>query len=182
MTLPEKSAARSILKKYVRDQYQQHHAEMVGCAMEGYAKKWNEDSHLWWITGYFHDIDYEKYPNLHPGPSLQWFLEWGYPNEMIHAVEAHANGFNGFSISPNTLIAKTLIACDEICGIFYAYQKLHPVPYSEMKTSSIKKRLKEVKFAPNIQREHIYSAVDNLSISIDEHIDTLINSFRYLES
>jgi predicted hydrolase (HD superfamily) len=182
MTLPDKPIARNILKKYVHDHYQQHHAEMVGCAMEGYARKWKQDSDLWWITGFFHDIDYEQYPDLHPGPSLQWFLEWGYPEEMIHAIEAHANGFNGFSTPPKTLIAKTLVACDEICGIFYAYQKLHPVPYYEMETSSIKKRLKEKKFAPTIQRDHIYKAVDDLNISIEEHIDTLIDSFRYLEN
>lgn len=180
MTLPTKSEAKEILHTYVTDHYQQHHAEMVARATEGYAELWNEDTHLWWITGYFHDIDYEQFPTKHPGPSLEWFKEWQYPDELIHAIEAHANGFNGFTTKPETKLAKTLIACDEICGIFYAYQKLNPIPYGEMKVSSIKKRLAESKFAPGISRDHIHTAVTDLDISLDDHIENLITFFKTL--
>ena len=38
-----------------------------------------------------------------------------------------------------TKLAAALLACDEISGIFYAYRKLNPVRYGEMKASSIKK-------------------------------------------
>ena len=180
MSLPTQNEARTLLHQYVQDTYQRYHAEMVAAAMRGYAKKWQEDEELWWLTGYVHDIDYDQYPAAHPGPSLHWFADWGYPEELIHAVEAHANGFNSFTTKPETKLAKTLVACDEICGIFYAYQKLNPIPFSEMKVSSIKKRLKETKFAPGIDREHIYHACLDLSVEIDEHIATLINAFAEL--
>lgn len=147
---------------------------MVATAVAGYARDRGEDETLWWLTGYFHDIDYDQHPSEHPGPSLEWFKEWGYPEALIHAVEAHADGFNGFTTVPATDLAKVLVACDEICGIFYAYQKLNPIPFGDMKVSSIKKRLKEVKFAPGIDREHIFKAVDNLGITIEEHIENLI--------
>ncbi|MFT7507666.1 MAG: putative hydrolase (HD superfamily), partial [Acidimicrobiales bacterium] len=115
-------------------------------------------------------------------PSLEWFAQWGYPQELIHAVEAHADGFNGFTTKPETLLAKALIACDEICGIYYAYQKLNPIPYEEMKTTSIKKRLRELKFAPGINREHIYNGVENFEITLDEHIENLTSFFSNLSS
>lgn len=177
MTLPSKDEARTLLHKYVTDPYQQFHAEMVGAAMAGYARQRGEDEQLWWLTGYLHDIDYNQHPNEHPGPSLTWFREWGYPETLVHAVEAHANGFNGFSTKPETDLAKALVACDEICGIFYAYQKLNPVPFHEMKTSSIKKRLKERKFAPGISREHIHHAVEDFGVSLEEHIANLTTFF-----
>ncbi len=178
MTLPTKTEARTILHSYVSDSYQRHHAEMVAACMEGYALLENENSNLWWLTGYFHDIDYERYPTEHPGPSLVLFTDWQYPHELIHAIEAHAYGFNGFTTTPETKLAKTLVACDEICGIFYAYQKLNSIPYGDMKLSSIKKRLSESKFAPGINREHIYTAVTNLNITIDEHITHLISFLK----
>ena len=180
MTLPNRDDARVLLASYVTDPYQRFHAEMVGAAMAGYAKKGGEDIELWWTTGYLHDIDYEQYPSDHPGPSLTWFTEWDYPNELIHAVEAHADGFNGFTTKPETLLARTLLACDEICGLIYAYQKLNPIPYSDIKVSSIKKRFTEPKFAPGINREHIQKAVDALGITLDEHITNILVSLGNL--
>lgn len=181
MTLPTKEQAQALLEQHVTDSYQRHHALMVGTALLGYAEKYGEDKDLWFITGYLHDLDYNQHPTEHPGPSLTWFKDLNYPAELIHAVEAHANGFNGFTKKPETKLAKALIACDEICGIFYAYRKLNPLPYGEMKASSIKKRLKETKFAPGIDRAHIQNGCEDFGITIDEHIENLISFFSKLD-
>jgi len=181
MILPTKDEARALLSQHVQDTYQRFHAEMVAVAMEGYATKLGENEQLWWLTGYLHDIDYDEFPALHPGPSLEWFKEWDYPKELIQAVEAHANGFNGFTTPPVSLLDKALIACDEICGIFYAYQKLNPIPYGEMKAKSIKKRLKELKFAPGIDRGHIYKGCEDFGVTTDEHAENLIGFFATLD-
>lgn len=181
MSLPTRSEAVALLETYVSDSYQRYHALMVATAMAGYAKQLGEDEDLWWLTGYLHDIDYDQFPTEHPGPSLKWFAEWGYPPELIHAVLAHANGFNGFTEKPKTPLAKALIACDEICGIFYAYQKLNPIPFGEMKASSIKKRLKEERFAPGIDRAHINNGATEFGVTIDEHVANLIEFFSALD-
>jgi len=181
MNLPTNTEANAILHEHVTDTYQRLHAQMVAAAMAEYARKFNDDQHLWWTTGLLHDIDYELHPKEHPGPSLGWFHTWGYPPELIHAVEAHADGFNGFTTKAETLLAKTLLACDEICGIFYAYQKLNPIPYGEMKVSSIMKRLREEKFAPGINRAHIYQAVKALGVTLEEHIQILIAALSTLD-
>jgi predicted hydrolase (HD superfamily) len=181
-TLPTtRDNARTLLAAHVTDAYQRHHAEMVATAVAGYAVIYKEDEHLWWCTGYLHDIDYDQYPQAHPGPSLDWFKLWNYPPALIHAVEAHAYGFNGFTQKPETDLARVLLACDEICGIFYAYQKLNPIPFSAIKVSSIKKRLTEEKFAPGISRPHIYEAVTALGITIEQHIENLIRALSTLD-
>lgn len=177
MTIPTKEEARELLAQHVPDEYQRLHAEMVATAVEGYAGKYNGDEHLWWLTGYLHDIDFGQHPDTHPGPSLEWFREWQYPDELIHAVEAHALGFNGFTTEPETDLAQVLIACDEISGIFYAYKRLNPIPYGEMKAKSIVKRVRDKGFAPAIDRGHIYTAVDRLGIDISEHAQNLIGFF-----
>ena len=107
-----KDEIQSLLYSYVKDPYQRFHAEMVAAAVAGYASTYGANEHLWWLTGYLHDIDYDQYPEAHPGPSLTWFLKWGYPAELIHAVEAHADGFNGFTTKPKTDLARVLLACD----------------------------------------------------------------------
>lgn len=174
MSLPTRTEAENLLHDHVKDVYQRYHAKMVATALAGYANEYGEDSELWYITGLLHDIDFEKHPDAHPGESLKWFREWGYPEELVHAVEAHAYGYNNYTTLPESRLASALMACDEICGIFYAYQKLNPIPFGQMKVSSIKKRLKEKSFAPKIERESIYRGCEYLGVDIDTHIAHLI--------
>ena len=176
--------AQELLEKYVKDEYQRLHAQMVACSMEGYAihnNKSQEETFLYWLTGYFHDIDFYLHPSTHPKESLQWFKEWGLSDELIHAIEAHALGFNGFTTEPQTELAKLLLACDEICGIFYAYKRLNPIPYKDIKVKSIKKKIKDKGFAPAIDRQHITDAVKRIGISLDEHIEHLISFLSKLD-
>lgn len=181
MNLSTREEAHSILEKHVKDEYQRYHALMVATAMEGYAKLFSEEENLWYVTGLLHDLDFEEYPDVHPAQSLKWFKEWSYPEELIHAVEAHAYGYNNFKTLPQTKLAATLMACDEISGIFYAYRKLNPIPYGEMKASSISKRLKEKAFAAKIHRDTIYRGCELLGVELSEHINNLIHSFAKLK-
>ena len=180
MNLPTKADAQALLEKYVRDEYQRHHALMVATAMEGYAGLFAGDPLLWYVTGLLHALDFEQYPDLHPAESLRWFREWGYPEELIPAVEAHAYGYHGFTTLPQTKLAAALLACDEISGIFYAYRKLNPVRYGDMKASSIKKKLKEPSFAAKIDRSQIYLGCEHLGVTVDDHVANLIKFFAPL--
>ena len=147
---------------------------------EGYARTFGEDADLWYLTGYLHDLDFDEYPETHPAKSLDWFRGWDYPEALIHAVEAHAYGYNGFDTLPQTKLASALVACDEISGIFYAYQKINPVPYGEMKVKSIKKRLKSKAFAAKIDRDIINMGVEKLGVPLDEHVGNLVRFFSVL--
>ena len=180
MPLPSKDDARQLLERHVQDEYQRYHALMVATAMGGYAQQFQADPELWSITGLLHDIDFEQHPGTHPRESLRWFKEWNYPDELIHAVEAHAYGYNGFTTLPQTRLAAALLACDEISGIFYAYRKLNPVRYGEMKASSIKKKVKEPAFAAKVDRNTIYVGCEHLGVSLDDHIVNLIRFFGAL--
>lgn len=176
--LPTRKEAEVLLFSHVLDEYQRHHAFMVGTAVEGYATKFGEDPELWFLTGYLHDLDYQEYPDLHPGESLKWFRDSGYPEDFMHAVEAHALNYNGFTTEPQTKLAAALFACDEICGIFYAYGKLNPSKYGDMKQSSILKRIKDHGFAPKIKREDIHYGCDKLGVPLEEHVENLITIFK----
>lgn len=181
VSIPSKSEADALLATYVKDEYQRHHALMVATAMEGYAGLLGGDPHLWYATGLLHDLDFDRHPDLHPAESLKWFREWDYPEDMIHAVEAHAYGYHGFATLPKSKLAAALLASDEICGIFYAYRKLNPVRYGEMKASSIKKKLKEPSFAAKVDRKTIHLGCESLGVPIDDHIANLIQFLAVLD-
>ena len=181
MNLPSRPEARSLLEQHVRDEYQRYHALMVATAMEGYAGHFSEQADLWFITGYLHDIDFEEHPETHPRESLRWFADWGYPDDLIHAVEAHAYGYHGYTTLPRTKLAAALLACDEISGIFYAYRKMNPVPYAEMKPGSIRKKFKDPAFAAKIDRATIQTGCEHLGVSLDDHIVNLIRLFGTLK-
>jgi putative nucleotidyltransferase with HDIG domain len=182
MPLPTtRQEARDLLHQHVQDEYQRLHAVMVATAMEGYADRFGEDAHLWYLAGLLHDLDFEEHPDTHPAESLRWFRDWGYPEELVHAVEAHAYGYHGFTTLPRTKLAAALLACDEISGIFYAYRKLNPVPYGQMKASSIKKKIREPAFAAKVDRKTITLGCEHLGVTVDEHVDNLIKFFAVLE-
>jgi predicted hydrolase (HD superfamily) len=178
MSLPSRADAEKLLDEHVKDSYQRLHARMVGQAVEGYAAQFGGDSDLWYLTGLLHDIDFEEYPTVHPGESLKWFKEWGYPEELIHAVEAHAYGYNGFTTLPQTPLAAALMACDEMCGIFFAYQKVNPVPFSQMSAKSVLKRFNEPRFAAKIERGTITRGCEALGVDLETHIGNLIRTLK----
>ena len=181
MPLPDRSAATQLLEHHVQDAYQRYHALMVATAMEGYARHFGEDEDLWYLTGYLHDLDFEQFPEQHPAVSLQWFRDWGYPESFIHAVEVHAFGYNGFQTLPQNRLAAALLACDEISGIFFAYRKVNPVPYGQMKVKSIMSRLKEKAFAAKIDRSTILLGCEHLGVPIEEHVAHLVQFFGNLD-
>lgn len=180
--LPTRTDAQALLESHVRDEYQRLHALMVATALEGYATLLGHDADLWFLTGLLHDIDFESHPEEHPRPSLGWFKDWDYPEDLIHAVEAHAYGYNGFTTLPRTPLAAALLATDELCGIFYAYRKMNPVPYGEMKAKSIKKKIKDKGFAAKVDRTTIFTGCEHLGIDLDEHVNHLIRFLAPLSS
>jgi len=175
-TLPTKEEALKLLEEHVKDDYQKYHAKMVALGLEFYAGKYKSDPQLWYITGLLHDIDYFEYPDQHPTESLKWFKEWEYPEELIHAVAAHY--WKKTNEMPNSKLAATLIATDELAGFLYAYSLMRPTGFEGMEASSVKKKFKDKTFAAKIDREEILFGVNNLGIDFTEHVNNLISVYK----
>lgn len=175
MALPSRDAALKLLKDKVRDDYQIHHSKMVASALEKYAQKFEEDEDLWYVTGLLHDIDYFEFPEVHPAKSLDWFREMNYPQELIHAVEAHA--FMRTKVEPETKLAAALIACDEMSGLLYAYSLMRPTGFQGMEVKSVKKKFKDKSFAAKVDRTDITYGMEKLGVEFGEHVELLIEVF-----
>jgi putative nucleotidyltransferase with HDIG domain len=152
----------------------------VEAAMRAYARKYGEDEELWGITGLLHDFDYEKYPNPdpaaktgHPFEGVKVLREKGYPEEMIQAILGHA----AYSGAPReTLIAKCLFACDELCGFITAVGWIRPERLAGLTPAKVKKYLKNKRFAEKVSREEIAQGIAELGVPEDEHIALVIRA------
>ena len=129
----------------------------------------------YWITGLLHDFDWEKYPTLqeHPIKGCTRLRELEYDEEIIEAILGH-NKATG--IPRRSLMAKTLFAVDELCGLIIALAYVRPGNFDGMSAQSVKKAIKKKDFAANISREDIAQGIKELEVNENEHLETVIKS------
>ena len=146
------------------------HMLAVEAAMRAYARKFGRDENLWGITGLLHDFDYEKHPTPeeHPMFGVAILEEKGYPEAMIHAIKAHAPYLG---VPRESLLDKALFAVDELTGFIVAVTLMQPTKkLSDLKVSSVRKKIKQKGFARNVSREDIIIGAEELGIELDDHI------------
>lgn len=172
--------SEALLQEYIDNENLRHHCHMVAYAMEAYARelgKTEEEAHRWWTAGLLHDLDWEKYPEEHPNKAVDEILpENGYPEDVIEAVRAHAPERTGKE--PESEIERYLFACDELSGFMHAVSLVRPNGFSDMKVKSVRKKLKDSKFAANVPREDINKGAQLIDKELRDHIQFLIGVFK----
>jgi lysyl-tRNA synthetase, class II len=173
--LPPRKEAEDLVKKYIKNDKLTHHCKMVAIAMSAYAKELGEDEELWYQTGLLHDLDWEMYPDDHPNKAVNEILT-NYPRVVLEAIEAHAPGITGKQ--PSTVMEKYLFACDELSGLMHAVSLMRPNGFEDMKSKSVKKKIKDKSFAANVSRDDIKMGFELIGKAPDEHISFLIEVFK----
>ena len=169
--------ALNLMHEYTKNDSLRKHMYAVESAMRAYAKKFGQDEELWGIVGVLHDFDYEKSPNApdHPTKGSETLKERGYSEEVRKTILSHADYMN---VPRDSQMAKTLYACDELCGFIVACAVIRPNKISDLEVSSVKKKLKDKAFARNVSREDIDRGVTELGIPLDEHIRFVIDAMK----
>jgi predicted hydrolase (HD superfamily) len=170
--------ALQLLFEYTKSDSLRKHAFAVDIAMRAYAKKFEQDELEWGITGLLHDFDYEMYPTMpdHPFKGSEILKAKGYPEAMRTAILGHASYTN---VPRETLLAKTLFACDEICGFLTACALVKPnKKMAEVELPSVKRKMKDKGFARAVSREDIIAGAEELGIGLDEHIQFVIDALK----
>jgi putative nucleotidyltransferase with HDIG domain len=117
--LPQRETALALLNEYTQKPGLIKHALAVEAAVRAYAEKHGEDPHAWGLVGLLHDFDYERWPSQedHPFRGCEILEQQGYPDWFRRAVKSHA-AYTG--VARESLLEKTLFACDELCGFLTA--------------------------------------------------------------
>jgi len=174
---PSYEDALALMHEYTQSDALRKHMYGVEAAMRSYARKFSEDEESWGMTGVLHDFDYEKYPTPpdHPLKGSEVLKEKGYSDEIRVAILGHAS-YTG--VPRETLLAKTLFACDELSGFIHAVAVIRPNKILDLEVSSVKKKLKDKGFARNVSREDIRQGVEEVGQDLDGHIQFVIDAMK----
>ncbi len=172
------SEALAIVKKYVKNPNLIKHMLAVEAAMRFYARKFGEDEEKWAVAGLLHDFDWEIHPTMeeHPTAGEAILREHGVPEDIIRAVQSHANHTG---IQRETLMEKALFACDEITGLITAVALVRPSrALYDLKPKSVKNKWKDKSFAAGANREEIEQGAAEFGIDLWEHVANVIEGMK----
>lgn len=159
--------AWQILTQYVTNEVLLKHCVSVEIAMRAYAAKYQQDAEYWGAVGLLHDVDFEKYPDAHPGFAREILTAHGFNDEFIVNVESHARDWSG----TRNLLQKTLLAVDELTGFIIACALVRPDrSLDNLEVKSVLKKLKDKAFARAVNRETIIHSAQDMGIDLKDHI------------
>ena len=173
-----RDAAWRLLTEYTKSESLLKHALAVEAAVRGYARKFGEPDVEWGIVALLHDFDYERWPTAenHPFRGCEILEAQGYPEWVRRAILSHAD-YSG--VPRESLLEKTLFACDELSGFITAASLVRPSKsVLDLEASSVKKRMKDKAFARGVKRDDLRAGAELLGLPLEEHISNVIGFMR----
>ena len=170
--------AWKILCEFTRSESLRKHALAVEACVAAYARKFGEDELKWSITALLHDFDWEIHPQApdHPMKGEPILAERGASEEIRRAILSHAT-YSG--VPRESLLEKTLFACDELAGLLTAITYVKPSrSIHDVEVASVKKKMKDKAFARSVSREDIHLGARELGVDLAEHIQFCIDAMR----
>ena len=169
--------ALELLYEYTVSDSLRKHALAVESAMRAYAEAGGQDAETWGNVGLLHDFDYERYPQFpdHPTRGSEILKEKGYTEDMRRAILGHVPQMN---VPRDTPMAKTLFACDELCGFIVACAMVRPGKLSDLEAPSVRKKMKDKAFARGVNREDIIKGAEELGVELNQHITFTIGALQ----
>ena len=173
-----RDSAFELLQQHTKSDGLIKHMLAVEACMRAYAVKVGEDDAKWGIVGLLHDFDYEMYPNPpdHPEKGAVILKTHGYPDDVIYSIRSHAE-YTG--CPRNSLMDKTLFACDELAGFITAVTLVRPdKKIRGLEPRSVRKKMKDKAFARSVNRDDIIRGSQELGVELDEHIAFCIRAME----
>src|SRR5436305_3510651 len=173
-----RDAAWALLTEYTKSDSLLKHAMGVEAAVRGYARTFGESEDEWGIVGLLHDFDYERWPSLtdHPFRGCEILRDKGYPEWVTRAILSHAE-YSG--VARESLLEKTLWACDEMAGFVTAASLVRPSKsVLDLEAASVMKRMKDKAFARGVKRDDLRRGADELGLPLEQHIANVIGFRR----
>lgn len=169
-------AAHELLNEWVPNERLRLHMKQVAAVMKAWAiEKENADAATalkWELAGLLHDADWEKYPDGHCRVIIEKLEEMNIDPEIIHCIASHGPKY--FGVEPVNSMDKMIYAFDELSGFVHASALIRPAKYEGMDSTSVKKKLKNLSFAAQVNRDDITDALSRIDVSLEALIDFMI--------
>jgi putative nucleotidyltransferase with HDIG domain len=176
--LPSRDDAWALLCEYTQSESLRKHALAVEAVMRAAARRHGHEEHLWGLTGLLHDFDYERWPDPadHTVAGGRILRERGYPEELVHAIQAH-NEANGLGLKREAILDQVLFANDELTGFITAVALVRPSRrIHEVEPKSVLKKLKDKRFAASVNRDEVRQGMEELGVEPAPHIQFIVDA------
>ncbi len=154
------------------------HMLATEAVMRDLAVRLEKDAELWGLTGLLHDIDLETVEqdfSRHAMVAAEW-LEGKLPAEALQAIRAH-NG-EGLGIERKEQFDHALASSEALTGLVVATTLVLPSKkLTDLKAKSVRKRMKEPRFAAAVNRDIIRES-EKLGLELAEFIDLGVEAMR----
>jgi putative nucleotidyltransferase with HDIG domain len=170
--------AWDLLCEFTKTDGLRRHALAVEACVAAYARKFGADETKWSVTALLHDFDWEIHPTVpdHPLKGEPILAERGVDPEIRRAILSHAD-FSG--VARESLLEKTLFACDELAGFLTACSYVKPGrSIHEVDVKSVRRKLKDKAFARSVSRDDITNGAAGMNIDLDQHIEFCIEAMK----
>jgi putative nucleotidyltransferase with HDIG domain len=174
---PTRIDAWQTLTRYTKGEALLRHGLAVEASVGWYARHFGEDEETWRVAALLHDFDYEIHPTLdeHPQDGAPILREEGYPEEIVQTVLSHAEHLG---LPRDTLLKRTLFACDELSGFVHACALVRPTGLDGLEPKSVRKKLKQPSFAAGVHRDEVYAGAEGLGVELDDHIRNVVAALQ----
>ncbi|MGH7612172.1 MAG: HDIG domain-containing metalloprotein [Candidatus Dormibacteria bacterium] len=178
--MPDRTDALALLHETTQGESLRRHGLALEAVMREAARRVGGDEELWAIAGLLHDFDYEAHPQEHPFWGRPVLEARGYPQEVVVAIQGHAT-FSG--VPRQTDMARWLFALDELTGFVMAVAMVQPGrQVGLVKSSSVRKKLKDRSFARSVLREDIALGAEELGVELEELVELVVRGLTPVAS
>ncbi len=170
--------ALALVEEKIKNVNLRRHMLATEAVMRALAGRLGRDADLWGLTGLLHDIDLEQIdhdPKRHAATAAEW-LEGKLPPEALVAIRAH----NGEQLGIERIqeLEHALAAAETLTGLVVATTLVLPSKkIADLKAKSVRKRMKEPRFAAGVNRDIIREG-EKLGLELSEFIELGVEAMR----
>jgi predicted hydrolase (HD superfamily) len=141
--------------------------------MRALAARFGEDPEPWGLAGLTHDIDLDECaddPARHALVGAEILRAKGAPEAVVDAVLGHND-----KAPRSSRMSKALWVVDPTTGFITAAALIRPSrSTSDLKVASVRKRMKDKRFAAAVKREQIAACEAELGIGLEEFLSVCL--------
>jgi len=180
MVMPTRADAWTLLREWTQGENLRKHGLAVEATVAWYGENKfgvrEPELETWRAAGLLHDFDYERYPDSHPTKGAEELRRLGYPNDVVEAVLGHGDHTG---VPRNSILAKTVYACDEMAGFVIAVAYVRPNrSLDEVDARAVTKKMKDKGFARQVPRDQLEKGAQELGVPFEEHVENVVAGLK----
>lgn len=178
--LMARAEALAMLDERVKNKNLKKHMLAAEAVLRALARRLGEDEELWASTGLLHDVDHEETAHdfaRHGIVSAEVLASRGCPEEMVHAVKAHAE-----KAPIQSRLDQALHCADPVTGFLVSCALIRPEKkLAVVDVQFVKNRMGEKGFSRSVNRDQIREC-EKLGIPLDEFIQIALDAMKSISA